>query len=216
MIDAQLSGLDTVVNELAKISDPELRKRILNKAARKTISHAKKRVTRQTDVDGTPFPKHARGRKRKMLARLVKRLAVLSVNEEGALVGFKNAVEGQIAAKQQFGFSQQMNSAKLKKESPINIFDPATRRQAKALIDAGYKIRRPRGGTKTPSIKYIVDNMNMGRAGVILRALRGAKQSWETKLPPRSFLGVNEADLAELNELIRAEMEKALSSGAVN
>ncbi|RZV17346.1 hypothetical protein EOJ41_15160 [Vibrio alginolyticus] len=75
----------------------------------------------------------------------------------------------------------------------------ATRAQAKALKEEGFKVfaRRinpnaPIGKLRKPSQKWIRDNLSQEQAGLILRQMRGApKESWTTELPARPFTQVD-------------------------
>ncbi len=230
MLSFKVDGLDAVIGNLAQIKSPTLRKRILDRAGKQLIRAAKDRVAAQTDLDGKPFgdystnTNHTRPRKRsrRMLARIVKRLAVMEFSDFGVTVGWRNSTEGNIAAKQQFGFRQVFKKAWQRVELDGSRKEkdyyqlPATRRQAKALIEAGYKVRRQgdKGAWKTPTIKWITQNLTIARAGLILRVLRGSKDQWETNLPPRAFLGVTDADLQLLADAVGAELQKAFAGAA--
>jgi hypothetical protein len=53
--------------------------------------------------------------------------------------------------------------------------------------------------------------MNMGRAGAIIRALRGgSKHSWHIFHPARSFVGVADTELQELATLAIDTIDKEL------
>lgn len=211
MITISLDGVIDLNNKLAVIPSGATRRRILRTIATRVQQNSWKRTQAQSDLAGLPFAPHKRGRRRKMLARLGNRIKVVAATDHDAIVGFANPVESMIAAKQQVGFTETFNKNQFKDSVPANTKDPATRRQAKALLQAGYKIRRAKGrGYKTPSIAWIVANLNVGKAGVILRVLRGRKDSWKTTLPPRSFLGVPDAELVELTELAIQEITQAL------
>ena len=89
----------------------------------------------------------------------------------------------------------------------------ATRDQAKALKAAGFKVwarainpGAPVGKLKRPTLKWIVENLSVEKAGFILRTLRNTdpKQSWNVKLPRRPFAEVNKNDVHE-------EMVKSLN-----
>lgn len=214
MLSINLQGLDAAVAKLNSIKPAAVRRRIVVKAARQLLKSAKARVAAQTDLSGQPFAPHAKARRRKMLARLVRRMAVFTAGDNAAVIGWSNSVEGMIAARQQLGFQQTFKKGDFKDRKRLSTKDPATRQQAKALLEAGYKIKRNSGALKSPTIKWIVSNLNMGKAGLILRILKGSKEQWTTKLPARSFLGVTDDDLKTLSETLTAEISAALN-GAV-
>ncbi len=190
-----------------------IRKPVLKLLAQKVISNSKARVAQQVDVEGSPFPLHQRRRKRKMLARLVKHLAIVKSSEFEVIVGFKNPVHGEIAAKQQEGFTETVT----RQSMSVRQADPnakATRRQARALQELQFKVRMGEGKPRTtPTIKWIVENMKMGQAGAIIRELRGSSaEQWTTTLPKRSFLGVSPAEMDELMNLAIQEARNAMDA----
>ena len=95
---------------------------------------------------------------------------------------------------------------------------PASRKQAKALLKAGFRVstgesfksgaNKGKAKMKKPSQKYIVDNMTMGQAALVIRKLNKVEnppKRWTVKIPARPFLGVPGADASELlsNEIVR-------------
>jgi phage virion morphogenesis protein len=223
-ISASISGDALVFKNLNAIKSPKLRKRIINQAAKQLIKSAKARTVKQVDINGNPFgdysrkTQHTRPRRRKMLTRIVKRLAAINITADEGEVGFKNSFESSLAAKHQFGFTQNVNKRSLAKEknsNPEGRDAPASRTQAKALLEAGYKVKRAGKALWTPSIKYITQNMTIAQAGLILRVLRGdSKDSWQTTLPARPFLGVTAEDIKAVAEMYKQEVAKALAQVA--
>ena len=212
MISVQLEGLEQAISALR--SAPErVRKGVVKVVAKKVLDDSKARTARQTDVSGIPFAPHKRGRTRKMLIRLARRMKVLSVNETEAIIGFGNGFERMIAARQQFGYTQNFNSRQFSSNETQSMTAPATRRQAKSLIEAGFKTRRSNGrGTATPTLRWIINNMNIGQAGAALRYLRNnPKTEWKTTLPPRAFLGVSAAEITELTTLALQTAQHSLA-----
>ena len=213
MITISLDGALNLNNKLADITSVTTRRRIMRTIAQQVQQNSKSRTRAQSDLDGLQFAAHKRGRKRKMLARLGNRLKIVSATDQAAIVGFASPVESMIAAKQQLGNTETFNKSQFKDKRPLNTKDPATRRQAKALIEVGYKIRRANGrGYKTPSIKWVAENLNIGKAGIILRVLRGTKNTWTTTLPQRSFLGVTDSELDEITDLAIKEITAAIDA----
>ncbi len=225
MLNVKIDGVLVTIENLNKIKSPLLRKRIINNAAKSIIKSSRSRTDKQVTVDGAPFGKfsentnHRRPRKgkrqfdKRMLSRLVRKLSVINQTDNSAEVGWKNTVQSNIAAKHQFGFTQTVNKSDQKKnDQNKKKDDPATRSQAKSLLDVGYKVKRKegKGGWKSPTIKWITQNLTIGRAGLILRLLRGTKESWQTKAPARPFLGITESDLQEIATSIKAEIEKSI------
>lgn len=183
-----------------------IRRKVLHKTAKAVISNSRAHTLAQADLEGKDYPPHARRRRRKMLVRLARRLKIIQETEEMAVISFPSPVEREIGGKQQYGYKEVVHKSefiaaqnKQGKKTPLNKDDPATRRQAKALIDAGYKVK-PAGKRvwRRPTIKWIVQNLTVGRAGLILRLLRGSKEFWTTVIPPRSFLGATDAERAAM------------------
>jgi len=220
MITIRLDGSEQIQRQLANAPD-EIRKRVLKVVAKRVLKLSQQRTTKQTDLEGNRYKPHAvrlpphKHRVRKMLTRLAKRMRIVSINDQEAVIGWASSFEGMIAAKQQFGYTQTVTAQQNRAQdnsSPQSLSGPATRQQAKALLDAGFKRRIPKRGYKTPSIKWITQNMSMSQAGLVLRKLRegGNRSAWTTTLPPRSFLGVSAGDMNELISLAVTEAEAAI------
>jgi phage gpG-like protein len=230
MLNIYVEGLDKARFQLGLIKSPSQQKRILSVAAREVIKAAKRHTSKQIDVDGKPFGnystntrhKRPRPRNRKMLHRIVKNLRFWSENNY-AVVGWSSPVEGGIAAKQQFGFSENFTKEKLvrrinKEKEPHNLDDSrqnlayykksATKQQARSLLQAGYKARVKGKGYKTPTMKWIMQNLSIGQAGYILHVMRGSKEKWTINLPARPFLGLNNEDA----QIMIDALTKALNS----
>ncbi len=214
MIQIQLRNAAEIARGLGAIEAPGTRNKIFRKLAKLAIKSIKTRTTQQRQPDGQAFAPHAGRRKRKMLTRLIRRLAVVDITREGITIGWRNRVESMIGARHQFGHKQTVHKRDLARQAPLRRNDPATRRQARALIDAGYTIPRANGrGSRRPTVRYIITHLSMGRAGAILRALRGSRDSWTTELPARPFLGLSADDLDAISRetlaLINAELSRA-------
>lgn len=194
-----------------------LRRRLLSRTAKEVIKDSKKRVRNQTDLNGNPFEERKRKRRRKMLSGLAKRQKVVRNDGTAATIGFNKSNDARIAAKHQFGDEQMVSASSLPKGNSSKNGD-ATRRQAKALLEAGYKIPRKGGkGTKKPSQKWIMENLTVGKAGAILRWLRDqdetAKTSWKVKLPARSFLGASNEEVTRYVEQIMNQIKQEVVNG---
>jgi hypothetical protein len=176
------------------------RRRLLNTCSKRLRTPNRKRIREQRNLDGTPFTKRKGGGKRRMLQGLGKRLQVVSVNADEAVLGWKNRLVSRIASEHQRGQAQMMTAARMRRLGKQPVYsDPASRRQARALLNAGYQIRQGKRW-KRPSQRWIVDNLRSGQAGVILSGLTGAqkKQSWKIDLPPRAVLGATQQDVRDI------------------
>ncbi len=177
---------------------PAKRRRVLANIGRKVRVASRKRLRTQRDIQGKKWQGRQSGKSRKMLRGISKRMVVLS-NSSQTDVTFKHTKTGRIAYAQQYGIAQEMTAAQAAKQYGTPDYKaPASASQAKALRNAGYKIRRKRGkGWKSPTLKWITQNISNGQAGFILRLLRDEtpKKSWTINLPARSFLGATQNDI---------------------
>lgn len=216
--EAQLAAIHQVDVNLAH-AGPDIRRKLLNSLAKKVIDFSQRHTETQTDISGQPYAPHKRGRTRKMLTRLAKRLKITSLLDNEAIIGFNNAMEGIIGYRQQYGYKQKHTASELTGQGgfegrvSLSSTAPATRKQAKSLLAAGYKTRKAGQAYRTPTIKWIVENLSIKQAGLILRLIRGTPtESWITTLPPRSFLGVTESEKTELINLALVESSAMLNA----
>jgi len=189
--------------------DPRKRRRILRGAGRKVRRDSKSRIRNQKDLVDNNWQARSNGRKQRMLTKLGKHMQVHS-NPNNAQVVFGNGRISKIARAHQDGIDQEMTAAEAaKKYGTPDDNQGATREQAKALRQEGYKIRRNKGkGWKAPSIKWIQQNLNWRQAGLILRLMRdetNSKNKWTISLPERSFLGQNQGELIALKNYMLDE-----------
>ncbi|PSU69164.1 hypothetical protein C9J20_14655 [Photobacterium phosphoreum] len=169
----------------------------LRRIGRAVIKQAKKNVRQQRDIHGQPFAPRKKKRKgrRRLLPNLAKRLR--GKNDASHVeVGFANRLMSEIAHKQQHGNpTETWTGARIRRvRGPFQHYDkPPSPRQARALLRAGYKIKKQRGkGWKKPTTKWVIDNIAQGQLGLILRELlhKKANASWEIDNAPRPFLGL--------------------------
>lgn len=222
-INMHINGLLPFKKQMQLLAMPTaLRRRLLYRVAKLVIRDSKKRVRQQRDLNGRPFTARAKKRKggNKMLSKLVKQLKVMNNNSVKAEVSFGSAVAGRIASKHQYGSIETVTARSLNKKSLAASKDSqATRKQARALRVAGFEIKKASGkGSKKPSLKWIVENLKVGQAGAILRALRieageQIKKSWTTVLPARSFLGATAAEVQQHIEMIFKQMKQEIQRG---
>lgn len=178
------------------------RRNVLRKLARLVKKYSKQRLKTQTDLDGRAFEKRKRGRG-KVLTKLGRYMKDTATANYGK-VYFSNPSVGRIAKIHQEGIDQIGSAALLKAQDPQGHEQPATRRQAKKLIEMGYKVKRANGkGYKRASQKHIMSTMTRGQAGAVLRALRIASgerplTTWAIRMAKRSFLGATETELRQL------------------
>lgn len=222
IIDVNVVGLLPLKRQFELLAmPPQRRRRLLHRVAKKVTQQSKKRIRAQKDLKGRPFEKRFKKRKknRKMLAGLAKEIKTVRNNDQFAEVGFYKKSSARIAYQQQHGETQQNSASGFKKSSGAAYEKPATRKQAKALREAGFTIKKARGkGSKKPSLAWVVENMTMGQAGFALRRLREwsgekSKTSWVTRLPARSFLGMTRSEVGREIEIIYLDMKAEMKRG---
>lgn len=183
------------------------RKQLLRKIATQVRKDSRQRIQRQSDLDNSPFAgrkpnRNGKTRKGKMLKNLAK-AKHLKIRAEAnkAVIGYSNRVTGKIAKQHQEGHRERWTMRRYKKQQGKPDYGaPATREQAKALLSEGFKIKRASGrGWKTPSLKWVTNNLTIGKAGAVLRSMRDTKpaESWTIDLPARAWLGSSKKENIE-------------------
>ena len=190
------------------------RKRVLKKTANDVRKRSRQNLRMQKTVNGSSMQTRKTGKGR-MLKGLGKTMESSATTRQ-AKVSWKNKMTAQIAYRHQHGIPENFNKSKMDRRYGTPDYDaPATRKQAKALIDAGYRIytgkKKGKTQTKKPSQRWIIENMTLGHAGYMVRTLRNekAKSTWTVQTPARPFLGVTDAEGTQiLSKNITAEWER--------
>ena len=187
---------------------PRKRQRVLRAAGRRVRRDSRSRLKLQKGLNGRRWKGRSDGSKKRMLRKLGRRLIVKTTSDQ-ADVTFGNNLTGKIARLHQEGIDQTMTAGNMEKiHGQVDYKEPATRKQAKALREAGYKIRKKRGsGWKSPSLKWIVTNLSNGKAGLILRILldKERKRAWKIPTQERSFLGQERQEMEDLKNFMLDE-----------
>lgn len=220
-VDIQVTGMLPLKRQIEVLTMPmPLRRRLISRVSRKVISDSKARVRQQVDLKGVPYPERAKKRKgaRKMLSRLAREIKVKRNDGSEAVIGFFKPSSARIAHDQQYGKTTQMSARALNKSTENASKDsPATRRQARALREAGFTIdKRKKAGGREPPLKWISQNLTIGQAGSVLRQLRDdagetIKTSWTTRLPARSFLGATPAEVSQHIDTIYEQVKQEIA-----
>lgn len=212
MSNQTVTGIEEIERKLKQLG-PELRLKMLKKVAQRIRSVSGKRITQQTDLTGTAFKPRSLNtdeklKNKKMLRGLRQKLGIVSVSANRAEIGFRGDTE-RVAAEQQQGLTQKVTAAQ-NRASNGGSAKPATKKQAKAMLALGFKVKI-NGKTKKPTLKYITEHYTIARAGLILRHLKGEqpKNNWDVVLPARSFLGVTEQDMQGILQLMNNEINQA-------
>ena len=191
--------------EVLSMSVPQ-RRRMMADIGRQTRKKTRENIRGQKTVSGTGMAPRVNARtKRKMLSKMGKGMQTKVINTHKATVGWKNAGQAKLADRHHRGVSEAWNPRKMARVSGTPDYTkPATHAQARALNKEGFRRRvarkRGKGGAtlKRMPAKWIMDNMTLGQAGLVLRLMRygtrKGKQKWETKPAPRPILGATPED----------------------
>lgn len=198
MLKASLSGHIKARQQLQllKMSAGKRAKllKLVIKIARKS---SKRRLTAQQDLDGRKFAPRKGSSRRKLLTKLGRKLRLKSNKHEGVLY-FANALASKIARRHHDGIDEVFHKNQFKDRESGFYDKSATRKQAKALRQVDYKIKRASGkGYRRPSLKWIVENLTVGQAGVIIKSMQGedSKDSWIIPVKARAWFGANAEDI---------------------
>src|SRR5690554_208186 len=142
-IHHSVSGAQQAVTAARALAMPPLkRRRLLVKIGRTVRTQTRARLRSQTDIDGTPWTPRKRRTARKMLRGVGKTLRIRP-SEYAVEVGPTNLVANRIASAQQRGTTERMTARRMQAIHARGDNKPATKRQAKALQEEGFKIKQP-------------------------------------------------------------------------
>lgn len=198
--------------QLLKLSAGK-RRSVLNKVSKRVRTQSRGRLRAQRDLDGQAFAPRRAQRKGKMLRGLGKRLNVTRLTGTEAALGWANRRVSRIAGQQQRGHVETYTVEKARRRGKaLDPNAPASRDQARALRQAGYRVRKGKRWTR-PSASWIQQNLKAGQAGLVLSILENKpkRNSWQITLPPRSFLG---ATPAEVRDLVGTVLQQTLNAPA--
>ncbi len=193
------------------------KKRIFKNLGRKLQKASRDHIRQQKTTTGKTMEKRKYG-KAKVLKKMGKTIKFFA-NAKNVSLTWPNRMVARIAYRHQFGIPEVFNASRmLSIHGQPDYQQPASRKQAKALIKEGYTVstgetfksgaNKGKAKRKKPSQKTIVDTMSMGQAALIIRKLKKTEtppKRWTVKIPARPFLGVPGADASELlsNEIVR-------------
>lgn len=212
-------GMLSVQDQLALLKlPPQLRRRLLNRVSKRVRTLSNKRIRAQQNLDGTPFVPRKRkepGQKR-MEAGLGKLLQVTRVDQDEAVLGWRNGLTSWVAAQQHNGASERRTARQMRKWNKVEPGAKSTPKQAKRLRRLGFRVRQKGKKRLTrPPVAWILEHVSFMQAGLLIRVLdeeqgetTGA-ESWEIKLPKRQFLG---ASAQESSALVAQVMEQIIHS----
>lgn len=195
--------------KLNRLSDV-MQKKLVAKLSEAVVEQSKQRINDQIDLDGVAFAaRKSKTNTKKMLLGLRDRLQVLSLSENGAVIGFSGGAGG-IASTHQYGKTLTFKVSKPSIEAKQR---PATLKQAKQLLDLGFRVKKQK-----PTIAYITAHYTIASAGFVLRLLREqqgitTKKSWSIVIPARSFLGITDNDKQALQQLLIDHLTTEIANG---
>ncbi|EEU9488954.1 hypothetical protein FQ034_06690 [Escherichia coli] len=189
VIRTDLRGQREALIRLAALElPPAKRRQVLQNAARRIKREAQQKARAQRTPDGRGWEKRQRGSK-KMMRRIPALMSITPTSDDVKL-HWKNPVHSDMAARHHYGKPEHVTAAQLKRQRGQPAYDaPVTRGQAVKLRQLGYTVKQGKK-KKTPSIKWITQNIKQGQAGLIIRILKeeAAKKEWDIPAPPRPWL----------------------------
>ncbi len=205
------------VKELLSLSGGK-RRTILRGLGRKQRAKTRGNIKAQKNLDGSSYQKRKDpDNNKKMFPKLGKSLIVPTTENE-VRIAWGSARAGIAARQHQEGLQEVFTAVQAEQELGNQKYKgPSTRKQAKAMIAEGFKVRKKvgkKGKTKwvRPTQKWIVQNIKMGVAGLILRDLRNSqpKKKWSIQLASRTLLGATDKEVNEmLDDILLNMKEKA-------
>ena len=194
------------------------RKRILIKTGQAVRRQARSNLGKQKTVEGKSMERRKSGKGR--VLRKIGKAMTTQTTDTSVSVTWNDRIQGEIAYRHQYGIPEKFSNKKMAAiYGKPDYKQPASRKQAKELLSSGFRLyagktRSNRVKTKKPSIKWITENLSMGYAGYMVRALSGkqGKTSWIINTPARPFLGVTPEDgTAILAQELKNEQERRRS-----
>lgn len=218
--EAQLRQVQRAIRE-AELSPAKARRLLVRIAKYGLMPAAKRNVKAQKTPDGAPWaprkrPDKATGKYKKKLLLGLPKLLAIKADSDGKSVRLyfrkgdynTGSHAGAVAWVQQHGATIK-GRASLRRNREAMRTKPATRRQAERLISLGFRAptgavskKTGRRGRRKPSVKWVMENMNMAQAGLVISILKGEqkKTTWEIRIPARAFLGASNAEFTRMLE----------------
>lgn len=207
MILTELQGARAAVIRLAALElPPAKRRKVLQDTARRIKREAQQNARAQRAPGGGSWEHRKRGNKKMM--RRIPALMSITPTADDVKMFWRNRMHSDMAARHHYGKPEHMTADELKsKRGQPDYSAPITRAQAVKLRQLGYKINQG-GKQKTPTIKWLRENIKQGQAGMIIRLLKGevTKQSWDIPAPPRPWLDTRSKHNARI---LAQEIKKA-------
>ncbi|RQW64027.1 phage virion morphogenesis protein [Vibrio viridaestus] len=190
--------------DLLKLNTQQ-RKRILTSIGKYQTKKTKRDIRAQQTPEGKHWKRRKRG-KAKMMKGLQRKVKYKQQNNNREIVVGWLGFSSFVAYRHHYGVKQQSsvraklieNKKKKKDGTAHNKNDPATRIQAKLLRELGYRMPPEKGSKKgkrgkKPTIKWITQNLTMGKASYQIRKLRerDPAERWDIEVPERRLIGIS-------------------------
>ena len=178
---------------------PRKRIWILKTLGRWERQNVRQRIRQQKDINGKALKPRSSKKRNKMMRRMGKGLEPYTYNANTLNLKWRNNLTGRIAARHHIGQTEKMTAAKMRKRwGTPDYKEPCTKGQARRLRELGFVIKRKKGkGTKKPSLRWIMENINKGKAGLMIRTIKKQpdKTAWDIPLAERQILGSHEKEV---------------------
>ncbi len=184
--------------------------KIFEHCGRKYLKASRDNIRKQQTIDGRAMTPRKYG-KGKVLKKMGQSLKFKATPKQVQLTWPKKYI-AKLGARHQFGIDEVMTANRMVKiHGQPDYKAGATKKQAKALLEAGFTIstgkkfksgpNKGKSRRKRPSQRWIMENMKLGQAGLIIRTLRNnlnPPKSWKIPIPKRPFLGMTGGDAAQV------------------
>ncbi|WP_392551232.1 hypothetical protein RHO14_06975 [Orbus wheelerorum] len=218
----QLKEIKNALKDL-NLDDKKKQKLLWRLAKYGVIPAVKRHVKEQVNVSGGKFTNRKTKRKKSMLAKMPKLLAIKNLPEKEAVklyfrgryksTASKEISAGVIAGIQQDGATIRQSKSQFKavkdktgkSQKELNQGE-ITKQQIKRLRDLNFEI--PGTKKKAPK-KWLQNHLTRAHAGLIIRIMKSGKPlkhgekmpagaaSWAIELPSRVFLGISDIDFSK-------------------
>lgn len=209
-IDVNSRDILGALDRLALLELPKPKRTwILKELGRAEIRNTQKNIRQQKNSDGTPMARRKNGKRTKMFQRMANGLEPYVIDDSHTLnLTWKNKLTARIAARHSAGQTQKMTVQQVRRRFGEPSYKaPASKGQAKKLREIGFTVRQgKKRKTKKPSLKWIQENLSMGKAGLIIRIMTNKPQqgAWDIPLADRPFLGSQKEDVGiRLEKLLK-------------
>ncbi|APF80479.1 phage virion morphogenesis protein [Vibrio cholerae] len=181
------------------------RRNVLTALGKYQKKKTKNDIRNQRTPEGQHWKKRRRG-KAKMMKGLQRKVKYKQQNNNSEIVigwlGFSGFVahKHHTGGKQKSGVKAKLLENKHKKADggKVDKNDPATRVQAKLLKELGYRMPRDKTDPKKkkgkrPTLKWITENLTVGKANYWIRKLRerDPAEYWDIEVPQRRLIGIS-------------------------